>query len=267
MTAVRLLAGIVVAAVVATAALVLVNHDPEPAASAASHVAIAPGATGRGAGAKVAGTSMSAQQAADAAIEDGKRPDLVPLSASAFDGPIASYRTYAVRQARELGRAAAKVRRAHDPAAARAAWGSAFDHWLLMGAAYGALGDLDASLTDALDTLERDPLNRRAARSLDAAAHRLPAAVRKAQLAPVDYAIRAHEILEDVQRDRMADPAGVRATADGVAATRKVIGTLHDLLAGRGDALQMVDTRLTQLEATLREIRRAHGAWPAPAAL
>ncbi|MDA0166903.1 hypothetical protein OM076_41965 [Solirubrobacter ginsenosidimutans] len=274
MTVPRLLVGVVVAAAVATAALVLINRDPEPTASAASHVAIAPGATSRGAGANVAGTSMTAQQAADAAIEDGKRPDLVPLPESAFNGPIARYRVYAVGEARALRRAATALQRAQRGGAAatrragaRAAWGSAFDHWLLMGAAYGALGDLDSSLTSALARLERDPLNRSAARSLAAGARKLPAAVRKAELAPVDYAIRAHEILEDVQRDRMADPAGVRATADGVAATRTVIGTLHDLLAGRGDALQTVDTRLTQLEATLREIRHAHGAWPAPAAL
>jgi len=91
--------------------------------------------------------------------------------------------------------------------------------------------------------------------------------LRKAELAPVDYAIRAHEILEDVQRDRMADATGVRATADGVAATREVIGTLHGLLAGRGDSLQTVDSRLTQLERTLALIRREHGAWPAPSSL
>ena len=267
MTVPRLLAGVVVAAAVATLVLFLVNRDPEPTASAAAHVSIAPGRSAKRADGHVAGTEMTPQQAADAAIEDGKRPDLVPLPESAFNGPIARYRTYAVGQARELGRAAAKLQRAHDRSAARAAWGSAFDHWLLMGAAYGALGDLDSSLTGALDTLERDPLDRPAARSLVAGARKLPAAVRTAELAPVDYAIRAHEILEDVQRDRMADPAGVRATADGVAATRTVIGTLHDLLAGRGDAWQTVDTRLTQLEATLREIRRAHGAWPAPMAL
>jgi hypothetical protein len=267
MTAPRLAAGVVVATVVATLALVLINRDPEPPASAAPHVAIAPGPSLKGAGGKVAGTSMTAQQAADAAIEDGKRPELVPLSEAAFRAPIARYRSYAVRQARALGRAATALERAKTRTAAREAWGDAFDRRLLVGAAYGALGDLDSQLTGALDTLERDPLDKRAAAQLATGARRLPAAVRKADLAPVDYAIRAHEILEDVQRDRMGDPDGVRATADGVAVTRTVIGTLHDVLAGRGDALQTVDTRLTQLEGTLRAIRRAHGAWPAPDAL
>jgi hypothetical protein len=270
MTVPRLLVGVVVAAVVATAVLVLTNRDPEPAAVAAPHVAIAAGPSANRPDGTVAGTEMTPQQAADAAIEDGKRPDLVPLAESAFDAPIAHYRTYAAGEARRMGADAATLSRAArrgDRAGARRAWGESFDDWLLVGAAYGALGDLDSSITGALDTLERDPLNTRAAASLAAGARRLPAAVRTADLAPVDYAIRAHEILEDVERDRMDDPAGVRATADGVAATRVVMGTLHDVLAGRGDALQTVDTRLTQLEGTLREIRHEHGAWPAPDAL
>ena len=147
------------------------------------------------------------------------------------------------------------------------AWTEAFDRWLLVGAAYGALGDLDASITSSLDALERDPTSHAAAVRLAAATRTLPRAVQKAELDPVDYAIRAHEILEDVERDRMGDAAGVRATADGVRVTRTVIGTLQSVLAGRGDVLQVVDTRLTQLEATLAQIRRAHGAWPSPAAL
>ena len=245
----RLVIGVLAAAVVAAGALVVINRDPEPEAAAAPHVAIAPGASVKRADGKVAGTTMTAQQAADAAIEDGKRPDLVPLPESAFDGPIARYRVYAQRHARALQRAA----RRHDV-------DRAFDHWLLVGAAYGALGDLETRITDALDACTTR-------RGSPPAARGLPSALRHAELAPVDYAIRAHEILEDVQRDRMGDATGVRATADSVAATREVIATLHDLLAGRGDALQTVDSRLTQLETTLALIRREHGAWPAPASL
>jgi len=296
----------------AAGVLFVVNRDPEPEAAAAPHVAIAPASVARRADGKVAGTTMTAQQAADAAIEEGKRPDLVPLPEAAFREPIARYRAYAAGQARSLIRAAdallaaanrgstartatsrgatssgttsrgatsrgatsrgatsrgATSRGATSRAAARRARDAAFDHWLLVGAAYGALGDLDARITGALAALQRDPLDARAAARLATAARALPAALRKAELAPVDYAIRAHEILEDVQRDRMADATGVRATADGVAATREVIGTLHGLLAGRGDSLQTVDSRLTQLERTLALIRREHGAWPAPSSL
>ncbi|WP_169542332.1 hypothetical protein [Solirubrobacter soli] len=274
---------VLAAVVVAAGVLGIVNRDPEPEAAAAPHVAIAPGASSSRADGTVAGTKMSPQQAADAAVEDGKHPDLVPLPEAAFARPIARYRAYAVGQARALireadalraGSSRVAARRASDAlragssrAAARRAADAAFDRWLLVGAAYGALGDLDARVTGALATLLRDPLDARAARSLAVAAHALPAALRHADLAPVDYAIRAHEILEDVQRDRLGDATGVRATADGVAATREVISTLHGVLAGRGDVLQTVDSRLTQLSATLTVIRRERGAWPAPSAL
>jgi high-affinity iron transporter len=266
-SAMRLVAGVLAAAAIAAVVLAVVDRDPEPTASAAPHVAIAPGPSVKRADGKVAGTTMTAQQAADAAVEDGRHPDLVPLPESAFRAPIARYRRYAVGQARELIGAAGALRRATSRRAARRAWAQAFDRWLLVGAAYGALGDLDARLTAALDTLERDPLDEGAARSLAAAARKLPRAVRTAELAPADFAIRAHEILEDVQRDRLGDPAGVRATADGVIVTRKVISTLRGVLSGRGDALQLVDSRLATLSRTLAEIRARHGAWPAPEAL
>src|ERR1700742_2600820 len=242
--AVKVLLSVLVAAVITGAVLAWTSRDPAPKPVAA-HVAIAPGASVPRADGKVAGTTMTAQQAADAAIEDGRHPDLVPLSARDFDRPIARYRAYAVGQARLLARAAR-----------RGEFGEAFDRWLLAGAAYGALGDLDTQINEALD--------RHDGPALAAAARRLPHALETAELEPLDYATRAHEILEDVQRDRLDDASGVRATADGVAATRTVIGTLRDVLAGRGDVLQLLDTRLTRLERTLAGIRREHGAWPAP---
>ncbi len=266
----RLLIAVVTAAVLVAGALALINRDPASAPAVRPHVAIAPGASTPGPQGKVAGTTMTAQQAADAAIEDGVHPDLVPLPERAFDAPIARYRAYASGQAVRMGRAAAALQRAArrgDRAAAQRAWSEAFDRWLLAGAAYGALGDLDARITGALDALQRAPLSRPDAARLAAAARRLPRAVRRADLAPLDYATRAHEILEDVQRDRLGDPAGVRATADGLAATRTVIGTLRGVLSGRGDVLQQVDTRLARLSDTLAGIRRRQGAWPAPAAL
>lgn len=236
--AVKLLGFVIVAAAVACTALLALNRDPAP--QRVSHVAIAPGTPVKQAHPfKVTGTTMSAKRVAEAAVEDGIHPDLVPLPASAFTAPIARYRAYAVRQARALGRAA----RRRD-------WDGARDHWLLMGAAYGAMGNLETEVTRAID--------RHDAPRLRAAARRLPAAVRTAELTPLDYATRAHEILEDAQRDLFS----VRDTADGVAATRTVIGTLRDVLAGRGSVLQQVDSRLARLEQALKRVRRAHGGWP-----
>jgi len=237
--AVKLLGFVIVAAAVACAALLALNRDPAP--KRVSHLAIAPGASVRQAHPlKVTGTTMSAKEATEAAVEDGIHPDLVPLPESAFDKPIARYRAYATGQARAVIRAAD-----------RRDWAAARDHWLLMGAAYGAFGELESEVTGAIA--------RHDGAALSAAARRLPAAVRKAELSPLDYATRAHEILEDAQRDLFS----VRDTADGVVATRKVMATLHDVLAGRGSVLQQVDSRLTRLERALEQVRRAHGGWPA----
>src|SRR4051794_18469444 len=74
---------------------------------------------------KIAGTKMSAQEVADAAIgaplNGGPHPELVPLPKSAFTRPIARYRAYSRRQAAAMGGQAAALRpapRAGDRAAA-----------------------------------------------------------------------------------------------------------------------------------------------------
>jgi iron uptake system EfeUOB component EfeO/EfeM len=288
------------AVLVAAAATALVvsagNRDPAPAPAPRPHVAIAPAAqAGPHVAGRVAGTTESAQQVAQDAIENsvgpnGRRPDLVPLPVSAFAAPVARYRRYAVGQADAMERSAraleAALRRG-DRAGARREWTAAFDRYMLIGAAYGALGDLD----DAIDGLPggkpggvHDPkfsgLHRielglwTGARpaTLVPWAHRLAADVRHlphalgaGEILPLDYATRAHEILEDAQRDQLsgeASPwsgAGVRAVADDLAATRVVIRTLQPVLAGRGDVLQQVDSRLLGLSRRLAAVRRAHG--------
>src|ERR1700742_4413285 len=170
MKVVRVVIAVVVAAVIAGGVLALVNRGQNPKPVAVHpHVAIAPAASTPGKDGKVYGTTMTPQQAADAVIEDGVHPDLVPLKPAEFDAPVARYRRYARGQAEAMISSAETLQRAakrHDEPAARRAWAESFDRWLLVGAAYGALGDLDASLTGALATLERDPLDRSAARSL-----------------------------------------------------------------------------------------------------
>jgi len=224
--AVKALGFVIVAAVVVGGALFALNRDPAP--RRVSHVAIAPGASKPGRAGGVTGTSLSAQQAADAAIEDGRRPDLVPLSEHDFDAPIARYRTYAVGQARALQRAIG-----------RRDWVAAQDRWLRAGAAYGALGARGDEIADGI-----------ARHDAATPAARLPAALRRAELTPLDYATRAHEILEDAQRDLFSP----RETADGLVATKVVIGTLRPLLSGRGDVLAQVDSRLARLSQALADI-------------
>ena len=124
-----------------------------------------------------------------------------------------------------------------------------------IGAAYGALGSLGDEIggdAGALPAIEAGLWGSAAPRSLasDSAGGCSATSRGCARFSPTPrstrstYATRAHEILEDVQRDRLTlgrpSDSGVRATADGVAATRVVLATLTPLLNGRGDALSPV---------------------------
>jgi iron uptake system EfeUOB component EfeO/EfeM len=97
----------------------------------------------------------------------------------------------------------------------------------------------------------------------------LRAALATVQIDPLDYTLRAHEILEDAQRDFMSGTevpwsgAGVLATAAGIAATEEVIGTLTPLLQGRDNTLGLVQSWLIALRSAFDNVRRAHhGTWP-----
>ena len=217
-----------------------------------------------------------------------------PIAPRRFDGPINAYRAYAALQARRLNGEAARLRAAiasGSRARAQAAWRTAFARYLRLGAVYGAFGDLDTAIDGQPGGLAggaQDPrftgLHRiesvlwgdRPVRSAAPFAARLARDIRRlrtaipdSEIEPLDYATRAHEILEDAQRDFLSgvdmpwSREGVLATASGVIATREVIGTLRPLLGGR-DALQPVQLGLSRISATLRSIRRHHhGALPA----
>src|SRR5690349_16159218 len=121
----RLALAVVVAAVIAGGALALVDRGHDPAPAVHPHVALAPAASTPGKEGKVYGTTMTARQAADAVIEDGVHPDLVPLKASDFDAPVARYRRYARGQAEAMITSAEALQRAatrHEEPAARRAW-------------------------------------------------------------------------------------------------------------------------------------------------
>jgi hypothetical protein len=278
-TATRLSACVAVAFAVTLGVLWLSSRDPGTP-PLIRHVTVAPGAGGAPrAQATVFDTDESPQQAALDATEgtvgpNGPRPDLIPLKPAVFRGPIARYRGYAVRQAGTLAADVRALRAAlADRPAARRAWLGAYAAYLRIGAAYGALGALDDAITADLHVIERGlwtsaRLAPAAARRLQRAVARLPHALRSGAITPLDYATRAHEILEDAQRDQLSlalprwSGAGVLATAAGLAATREVIATLHGVLAGRGDTLGQVQTRLAQLGGVLARIRRAHRGWP-----
>jgi high-affinity iron transporter len=262
-TATRITAFAALAFAVTLGALWLSSRDDVPPLT--RHIAVAPPAQ-----TTVFGTHESAQETADSVIENSPdRPDLTPLKPAAFRIPIARYRRYAVGQARVLARETGAL----ADAPGRRAWLRAYATYLRIGAAYGALGALDDEIEGDLHGIERALWAGRrppapTVRGLKAAVARLPQALRAGPLTPLDYATRAHEILEDAQRDQLSgvaprwSGAGVLATAADLDATFVVIRTLHGLLAGRGDALPQVQTRLVELRGVLTRIRRAHRGWP-----
>lgn len=217
-----------------------------------------------------------------------------PIAPARFRSPIRSYLRYASRQAAllaaEVARLAATIGTA-DRSAARDAWRAAFARYLRLGAVYGAFGDLDGAIDgqpgglahgihdarfSGLHRIELGLWSSESVTSLRPVVARLASDVRRlrraiphARIAPLDYATRAHEILEDAQRDFLSgvdvpwSREGVLATSAGVQATRVVIATLRPLLAGR-ESLQPVLLGLSRMRATLARIRRAHhGRLPA----
>jgi high-affinity iron transporter len=93
------------------------------------------------------------------------------------------------------------------------------------------------------------------------------------QITPLEYATRAHEILEDAQRDLLSGThvpwsgQGVLGTAAGVDATLEVFHTLQPLLSGRENTEADVRDELSLLSAAIAQIHRNHSGWPSLAQL
>ena len=218
-----------------------------------------------------------------------KLSENVPFTEADFDEPIAQYRRYAARQARQLAPQVAALTAAIDAgkrSAAQARWREAFERYLRLGAVYGAFGELDTRIDGLPGGLPRgaaDPgftgLHRieqglwtdAPVRSVSPAAHRLQRdvtrlqrAIRTSEITPLDYSLRAHEILEGAQIDFLTGVAvpwsdeGVLATASSLEATAVVLRTLHPLLQGKptdGSTAAGVE----RMRRTLASLRAAHG--------
>lgn len=218
-------------------------------------------------------------------VVPGQAPpsDLEPLAPAAFRRPIARYRTYAARQLTAMLADLRTLRgalQARSRGKARAAWGRAYERYLRVGAAYGAFGALDTAIdgagTTGLHRVERglwsgmrlDGLTaptRRLARDVVRMRRGLPTVA----ITPLDYAARAHEILEDAQLQQLTgnaprwSGAGVRGVAAATAATTEVLGTLRGLMGGRTASEQAIDTALARQRTVLATLRRRHGGtWP-----
>jgi high-affinity iron transporter len=246
--------------------------------------------------AKQYGNELSKQQGSD--TDDGAVPGapaaapISPVSPAAFAGPTAEYRAYAERWAATLAGDVPHLRAAlasGNRATAEAAWSVAFSDYLHLGAVYGLLpGTLDAQIDglphalpgpgapnlsfSGLHRIEMGLWTGASPASLVPWAVRLQTDVGTlervlptVQIDPLDYATRAHEILEDAQRDFLSgvdvpwSGAGVLATAAGVTATDEVVSTLTPLLEQRDGTLLDVNNWLDRLQSVLAELRAAHG--------
>ena len=212
-----------------------------------------------------------------------------------YQAPIADYRRYVRRRLATLGGQVAALRAAiarGDLGGARAAWIRADATYESIGAAYGAFGDLDAAvngrpagLADGVSSADFTGLHRvelalwersstrdaaRPAAQLARAVARMRAQVAELVIDPLEYSLRAHEILEDgihLQLSGQASPwsgsalVALRAEVDG---TGVVLDTLAPLIARRDstDALPQARRALKRLTTALDGLARADGSLP-----
>jgi iron uptake system component EfeO len=209
--------------------------------------------------------------------------------------PIATYKRYVGRQLGMLLGEVAALRAAiarHDLAGARAAWLKADARYESIGAAYGAFGDLDAAVNGrpaglpggirspefaGLHRIELALWQHRSTRDAAAPARHLALAVARLRakvgamaIDPLEYSLRAHEILEDgihLQLSGQASPwsgSALVALRAQVKGTEVVLGTLRPLILRRdvGGALPQAHRALSRLRAALARMERADGSLP-----
>ena len=226
--------------------------------------------------------------AADVVVRPGAAPvSIVPAAFSTtvddFVEPFQHYRSFVADELRALAGPLAQVHgalTANDAPAARAAYLLAHGRYGRLGAAYGAFGDLG----DAIDGVDASTGFHRVEALLwattpdlaaavavvdrlavDVAA--LAAAVDALELDPVNYTVRAHEILEDALHDAatgVAEPyshSGVDDIAAAAEGTRVVLGTLQALVKRADAALwTRIEAGLDRLDRALASLATGTGA-------
>ena len=218
--------------------------------------------------------------------------ELPPVSATAFRSPVTAYRAYSGGRLRLMQGEIAKLESAlaaGDRSAAQTAWLGAYGYYLNLGAVYleGPISDLNDAIDgtpggvpggvsspqfSGLHRIEHglwtgaplaslQPWARKLSRDVAALQKMLPGV----EIDPLDYATRAHEILEDAVRDQLSGTdapwsgAGVLGTSAGVVATTEVMKTLAPVLQNRESVMSTVAADLTGLRSTLASLARARG--------
>jgi iron uptake system EfeUOB component EfeO/EfeM len=217
--------------------------------------------------------------------------ELSPLPASAFTRPIAEYHAYAAEQLDQMESQISRLEgalAANDRPAAREAWSAAYSSYLHLGAVYlggglatlnqlidGVPGGLAGGATSpkftGLHRIEYGlwtgaPLHPLLGlvRELGVDVQKLRGVLPHVSITPLEYATRAHEILEDAARDLLSGTdvpwsgEGVLGTEAGLDATEEVIATLRPLLKGRENVTSIVAAELVSLRSTMASLAAAH---------
>jgi high-affinity iron transporter len=199
-----------------------------------------------------------------------------------FRAPTAAYRRHVRRTLRAMLRDLDRLRAAAaagDLRGARAAWLAADERYEEIGAAYGAFGALDAAINGrgaGLHRVERALWARRSARAAVAPTARLRADVRRLHdrvghmtIDPLEYALRAHEVLEDTLHLRLTGQtspysgAALVALRGNLRGTRVVLDSLRPLLVRRNPAVVVrADRALRELDGALAAAAGPRGALP-----
>lgn len=218
--------------------------------------------------------------------------ELPPLSPSAFSGPVSEYLRYATSQLGLMEQRISTLEQAlgaGDRAGAEGDWRAAYTDYLRLGAVYltGSIATLNQQINGNAGGLTGGVANPgfaglhrieyglwtgaepRAllpwAERLKRDVHTLRETIGDVSITPLEYATRAHEILEDAIRDLLSGAdvpwsgEGVLATDAGVEATEEVVATLQPLLKGREGVGQVVDTELAPLRSTISALAGSHG--------
>ncbi|HEV7750955.1 MAG TPA: EfeM/EfeO family lipoprotein [Baekduia sp.] len=215
------------------------------------------------------------------------------VRAADFRGPTALYRRHVRAKLKVMLRDVARLRSAAaagDLAGARRAWLAADERYEEIGAAYGAFGALDAAINGRAAGLPGGARSRRftglhrvelalwgRSSTRDAAAPaarltrdvaRLRTHVGRIAIDPLEYALRAHEVLEDtlhLQLSGQASPwsgAALTALRGNLRGTQVVLDSLRPLLVRRNPAVVVrADRALAQLSRALSSTQQ-RGALP-----
>jgi iron uptake system EfeUOB component EfeO/EfeM len=218
-----------------------------------------------------------------------------PVRPAQFAAPIADYRRHVQRELTAMLVDVGDLRAATaagDLAAARQAWLRADARYETIGAAYGAFGDLDAAINGdpgglpggvrspgftGLHRVELGLWGRRSTRDAAPFADRLDRDVRRLrgavagglEIEPLEYSLRAHEVLEDslhLQLSGRASPwasAALVALRSNIEGTRVVLRSLDGLLTPRDPAIvHRAEASIATLQRALRDVERRDGSLP-----